>query len=102
MSVMPVPKTNVISMIKHDVYPRNEESVRNIRLWDATEKKHLAHRCYSSKRNAHIGALIEARWAAVGTTIEVYDCHNGRLLGQYTRRVNTVSFMGGDNIKADD
>ena len=45
MSVMPVPKTNVISMIKHDVYPRNEESVRNIRLWDATEKKHLAHRC---------------------------------------------------------
>jgi hypothetical protein len=41
-----------------------------------------------------MGALIEARWAAVGKTIEVFSATNGKLLGQYTRRHNRIDFTG--------
>lgn len=69
-------------------------SKRPFRLWDANEKKHLPWKCYKIKRNAHINAMIECRYAKVGVTIEVYNIDTGRLLGQYTRRANTVSFTG--------
>lgn len=70
---------------------------RPFRLWDAKAKKPIRFRYFRHKHNAHVGALIEARWAAVGTTIEVHNKETGRLLGQYTRRPSTVSFSGGDN-----
>jgi hypothetical protein len=31
----------------------------------------------------------------VGTTIEVFNIATGRMLGQYTRRLHTIDFMGG-------
>lgn len=74
-------------------YEVNEETVRPFRLYDAVEKTFLGHRCYVHKQNAHIGALIEARYAKIGTTIEVIDISVGRMIGQYTRRVNTVTFL---------
>jgi hypothetical protein len=82
----------------HARYPHDVESVRPFRIWNALDKQQLRWRYYSDKRHAHIGALIEARWAAVGTTLEVFDIRTGRLMGQYTRKVNTIAFMGGDNV----
>jgi len=74
-------------------YPRSEGTIRPYRLWHANEKHALRWRCYTDPHRAHIGALIEARWSKVGVTIEVYDALTGRMLGQYTRRTDTVSFL---------
>jgi hypothetical protein len=48
---------------------------------------------------AHVAALIECRWAKVGTTLEVINTASGnnRLLGQYHRGVNAVTFTGERN-----
>ena len=94
MSVMPI--SNVVPL--HDKYPHNADTVRPFRLWDPKLKQQYQWRNYAHKRNAHIGALIEARWAPIGTTIEVFDMRTGRLLGQYTRKVNTVAFIGGEHV----
>lgn len=75
-------------------YPRSEGTTRPYRLWDAKEKRPLRWRYYKESRNAHTGELIDARWAKVGTTIEVYNAESGRLLGQYTRHVDRISFRG--------
>jgi hypothetical protein len=75
-------------------YPRSEGTVRPYHLWNAVEKKPLRWRYYSDPRRAHVGALIEARWAKVGTTIEVYHAGTGKLLGQYTRELHTIKFTG--------
>ena len=84
-------------------YPRTEveEPRRPFRLWDAVAKKQLQHRFYQYPKRAHLGALIEARWAEIGTTIEVFDARNGRLLGQYTRRVNSVHFIDGSQSRTE-
>jgi hypothetical protein len=84
--------------IKRAEYPRSESPIRHFRLWDAKSKQEMRWRYYGDLRHAHIAALIEARWADVGTTIEVYDCRNGRMYGQYTRKPTTVAFLGGDNV----
>ena len=95
---MSSPATSAKVIPIHDTYPRDGESVRRYRIWNATTKAQLRWRYYSDKRHAHIGALIECRWAEVGTTLEVFDIHTGRLMGQYSRKVNTIAFMGGDNV----
>lgn len=77
-------------------YPKAEGTVRPYRLWDAKEKQQLRWRYYSDAKRAHMGALIECRWAKVGATIEVFNALNGRLLGQYTRRLHSVNFAGGE------
>ena len=71
------------------------EATRPFRLWDAVNRTNLRWRNYSDKKRAHVAALIEARWLPIGATIEVYDCRNGKLLGQYTRRVDTIRFTEG-------
>lgn len=76
------------------MYPKTNGTSRPYRLWNANEKKPYRWRYYSNPKRAHNGALLEARWAKVGVTVEVYNASNGRLLGQYTRRVNTVEFKG--------
>lgn len=78
-----------------DGYPLSEGNVRPYRLWNTKEKAALRWRYYSDPKRAHIGALIESRWSQVGTTIEVYNAHNGRLLGQYTRRLHDIKFSNG-------
>lgn len=70
------------------------EAARPFRLWDAVNRKNYRWRNYADPKRAHMGALIEARWAPIGSTVEVYDCRTGRLLGQYTRRVDSIRFMG--------
>lgn len=74
--------------------PRNPSSTRPYRIWHAEYRKNLPGRNYTVLRNAHNSALAECRWARVGLTLEVYDVRNGRLMGQYTRKVDTVSFRG--------
>ena len=71
------------------------EAVRPFRLWDAVNRVNIRWRYYADKKRAHIAALIEARWLPVGASIEVYDCRNGKLLGQYTRRVDSIRFSEG-------
>jgi len=71
------------------------DAVRPFRLWDAVNRKNLRWRYYADKKRAHMAALIEARWLPVGSTIEVYDCRTGKLLGQYTRRVDSIRFSEG-------
>lgn len=75
-------------------FPRSEATKRPYRLWDANQKAALRWRCYSDPKRAHVGALIEARWSKVGTTIEVFNANTGRLLGQYTRKPTTIDFRG--------
>ena len=72
----------------------SKDSQRPFRLWDAKAKKELRWRYYGDRRRAHFAALVEARWADVGTCIEVYDASTGHLCGQYMRRVNNVEFTG--------
>jgi len=74
--------------------PDRGEAHRPFRLWDATAKKNLRWRNYADPKRAHMGALIECRWSGIGQSIEVYDVRTGRLLGQYTRRVNKIQFTG--------
>jgi hypothetical protein len=71
------------------------EAVRPFRLWDAVKKENVRWRYFADKKRAHMAALVECRWLAVGATIEVYDCRTGKLLGQYTRRVDSIRFMEG-------
>lgn len=75
-------------------YPKSEGTKRPYRLWDANAKKALRWRCYLHSRSAHLGALIDTRWAKVGTTVEVFNADTGRLLGQYTRHEDRISFRG--------
>jgi hypothetical protein len=77
-------------------YPKPEHLLaRPFHLWNANEKTAVRWRYYSDSRRAHMGALYEARWARrIGTTIEVYNANTGRLLGQYTLRVNGIDFLG--------
>ena len=76
------------------MYPTTERTARPYRLWDANAKTALRFRYYSDSKRAHLGALIECRWSQIGVTIEVYNATTGRLLGQYTRRVNGIKFSG--------
>ena len=69
------------------------DSVRPFRLWDATARAQMRWRYYADKHRAHNAALIAARWSKVSVTIEVFDIRNGKLLGQYTRRLHTVAIM---------
>lgn len=75
-------------------YPVSDGTKRPYRLWNAVEKAPVRWRYYADHKRAHMGALIEARWAKVGAVIEVYNASNGRLLGQYTRKVASVVFKG--------
>jgi hypothetical protein len=75
-------------------YPLSEGSVRPYHLWDANNRQAIRYRYFSDHKRAHMGALIEARWAKVGTTIEVYNANTGKLLGQYTRRLHNIQFTG--------
>ena len=69
-----------------------EIAKRPYRLWDSVAKRDMPHRYYAIKRNALDGALLETRWAKVGTTIEVYDCRTGKLFGIFQRHPTTISF----------
>lgn len=76
-------------------WPINAESeARPWRLWDAKARALMRWRNYAHLRHAHVGALIECRWAQVGACIEVFDTRNGKLSGQYIRRVHSVEFIG--------
>ena len=81
-------------MATQTLYPKSDGVKRPFRLWDAKAKKAMPWRNYKHRRNAHLGALVEARWSKVGTCIEVYDATNGKLCGQYTRRLHTIDFQG--------
>jgi len=65
---------------------------RPFRLWNPKTGSHYPGRCYKYHRRAVIGALIECKWAAIGTTIEVLDVRTGKMIGSYTRKVNSVAF----------
>jgi hypothetical protein len=60
--------------------------------WNTRTKAWLRWRCYKVLDNAKIGALIEAKYSEVGTTIELIDQRNHSLVGQYTRRPTSVTF----------
>lgn len=77
-------------------YEINDKTVRPFRLYDAETKKFQPHRNYKIKQNAHLGALMQIRWAKVGTTLEVVDLSLGRMHGQYTRGVNDIKFLKGN------
>lgn len=70
------------------------EAARPFRLYDPIRRKNYRWRCYAIMKHAHTGAMVEARWAGIGETVEVYDVRTGRLLGQYTRRVDSLDFRG--------
>jgi hypothetical protein len=75
-----------------------QDSTKPIRIWDAKAKKHCVGRYYKYHRNAHDGALLMARWAKVGETLEIIDARNGKLLGQYTRKLHSISYMAPEDI----
>ena len=65
---------------------------RPFRLWNPKTGVHYRGRAYKYHRRAVIGALIECKWAEVGTTIEIIDVRTSKMIGQYTRRINSVTF----------
>lgn len=71
-----------------------EEPKRPYRLWLAQEKRQISHRYFGDPKHAHMAALVEARWERVGYTIEVFNSANGRLLAQYTRRIDNIEIRG--------
>lgn len=72
-------------------YPVHVDSVyRPFRLWNPVEQACYRWRYYADWKRACIGALVEAKWAKVGTTVEVIDIRTGRLLGQYTRTIDSI------------
>ncbi len=64
----------------------DEPSKRPYRLWDAIAKHDMPHRYYAHQQNALNGALLEAAWAKVGTSIDVYDCRTARHLATFSRK----------------
>ena len=73
----------------------NGESKRPYRLWDAKANEPIRYRYFSIAVHAHWAAMKELRWAKIGTTIEVLDVNSAnRELGQYTWRVNSLTFSG--------
>jgi hypothetical protein len=78
---------------KQSEYPKDKGTVRPYRLWDASEKRNVPHRCYSTERRALDSALLLIRWSAVSKSIEVYDITTARWLGTYTRRVDSIAFQ---------
>jgi len=72
------------------------ETQRPYRLWNPRTGKCLIGCNYKHDRRAHIGALIEIRWAKIGDTIEVIDIVLGKMVGQYRRGVNDIKFLKGD------
>jgi hypothetical protein len=62
------------------------ETKRPFRLWDAIEKHDMPHRYYAIRQNALNGALLEAAWAKVGTSIDVYDCRTAKHIATFTRK----------------
>lgn len=75
-------------------YPISDGTSRPFHIWDAKLKQAVRYRYYSDARRAHMGALIECRWAEIGKVFEVYDASKGKLLGQYARRTNDIHFLG--------
>jgi hypothetical protein len=75
-----------------------KDSAKPIRIWDAKAKKHCAGRYYKYHRNAHDAALVLARWSQVNETLEIIDARTGKLLGQYTRKANHISYMAPEYI----
>lgn len=68
------------------------ETKRPFRLYNPKTKTFYQWRCYKYHRNATIAALIECKWAQIGTTIELIDVRTSKMIGQYTRRVASVTF----------
>jgi|SRR5882672_11340059 len=83
------PKRNKFPQLSEE---EGYESARPFRLWNAEESTLVRWRCYKFPRNAHLGALIEARWAKPGACIEVFDIRTAGLLGQYKRTPTSVTF----------
>lgn len=75
-------------------FPITNCPVRPFHLWDPKAKKRYRSKYYSDPKRAHMGALFEARWSSVGATIEVFNASTGKLMGQYTRKVNEIQFKG--------
>jgi hypothetical protein len=71
---------------------KHEETQRPYRLWDSEAKKEVRWRYYSDSTRAHNAALIEVRWSKVNTTLEVYNCVSGALLGTYKRKLDSISY----------
>lgn len=75
-----------------EAYPKVKETTRPFRLWNPHTNKQSPGRCYKYHRNATIGALIEVKWAKIGTVVEVIDVRHGTLIGQYKRTPTSVTF----------
>lgn len=69
------------------------DAVRPYRFYNASIKKWVAYRYYTHKINAMNQALILCKWMPIDSVLEVVDVRNGRLHGQYHRRVNHVEFL---------
>lgn len=78
-------------------YPLSQARKRPFRIWDEHNNKTLRGRSYSIIMNAHNQALVFAKWyLPVGKTITVLD-PNGKVLGQYTRKVSSIFYRGPSN-----
>ena len=72
-----------------------KDTKRPFRLYNANSKTYLPWRNFKHAQRAHVGAMIDVRWAHVGTVIEVIDVAHGRMVGQYKRGVNDIKFLKG-------
>lgn len=66
---------------------------RPYRIWDSNGKCDVRYRYYTHSKRAHMGALIECKWAKPETVYEVYNVNTGKVLGQYKRMISSVVFL---------
>lgn len=76
-------------------YIVDDKTVRPFRLYNPKTKKYLRWRCFKHVQRAHLGALMDIRWAKTGDMIEVVDVSIGRLHGSYMRNAHDIKFYRG-------
>ena len=81
-------------------YPVSTAQVRPFRIYHEQNRKVLTGKCFGIVLNAHNAAMVYARWYLnVGDTVAVLNSA-GIVMGQYTRKIHSVGYMGPENLVA--
>jgi len=72
-------------------YKQVEDASRPFRIWDERKKKHVNGRAYASEEHAINGAVVIMYWSRINESVAVWDVTTGRLVKQFTRKVDSVT-----------
>jgi hypothetical protein len=78
-------KPKALAVRNKKSYPKNRDTVRPFRLWDAKNKVQMQWRNYAYSWSAIKGAWAEIQWVKAGQSIEVFNTTNGQWIATFTR-----------------